>query len=108
MNTPPRGTWLAQAAALMSERRIQQREDQNTEVLFRVGHDTFHAQLKNVSDGGAYFETPFLFDPTAELRLAIEVPGRGTVSTIARPTRFEVGTDYRVGVAVCFLSAITS
>ena len=92
----------------MSDRRNRKREEQTTEVLFRVGHDTFQARLKNVSEGGAYFETPYLFDPAAELRLAIEVPGRGTVSTIARPMRFEVGSDYRVGVAVCFLSAITS
>jgi hypothetical protein len=92
----------------MADRRNRQREEQNTELLLRVGHDTFHARLKNVSDGGAYFETPYLFDPTTELRLAIEVPGRGTVSTIARPMRFEVGKDYRVGVAVCFVEAITS
>ena len=92
----------------MADRRNRPREDQNTELLFRVGHDTFHAQLKNVSDGGAYFETPYLFDPTAELRLALEIPGRGTVTALARPTRFEVGRDYRVGVAVCFAESITS
>lgn len=92
----------------MSERRNLPRAEQSTDLLLRVGHDTFHAQLKNVSGGGAYFETPFLFDPAQELRLAIELPGRGTVSALARPMRFEVGADYRVGVAVCFVESITS
>lgn len=91
----------------MSDRRNRPRAEQSSELLLRVGHDTFHAQLKNVSAGGAYFETPFLFDPVQELRLAIEVPGRGTVSARARPTRFEVGADYRVGIAVCFVESIT-
>lgn len=87
----------------MSERRTLPREAQNTELLFRVGHETFHAQLRNISGGGAYFETPYLFDPSQELRLAIELPGRGTVATLARPMRLEAGANFRVGVAVCFL-----
>ena len=90
----------------MSDRRLLPREDQTSGLLFRVGHETFEAQLKNVSAAGAYFETAYLFDPTAELRLAIEIPGRGTVSAIGRPTRFEVGKDYQVGVAVCFAESI--
>lgn len=87
----------------MSDRRNLPREDRAAELVCRVGDDTFGARLRNVSAGGAFFETAFLFDPAQDIRLAVEVPGRGTVSALARPTRFVAGAGFRVGVAVRFM-----
>ena len=94
---------LLRLPAFMSDRRSLPREHHEAELLCGVGHETFHAQLKNVSRSGAYFETPFLFDPAQDVRIAIDLPGHGTVAAIARPTRFVAGAEFRVGVAVRFL-----
>ena len=89
----------------MSDRRCNPREEVSAELLCRVGDETFHAHLKNFSPSGAFFETKFLFDPTQDIRLAIELPRKGSVAATGRPTRVVAARDYRVGIAVAFTEA---
>ncbi len=89
----------------MSERRDVPREEVSASILCRVGKQTFEARTRNVSTRGVYFETAFLFDPTQEVRMAIDLPGQGTVSAVGRTTRIVASKagEYQVGVAVQFL-----
>jgi len=77
-------------------------------VVCRVGHDTFPARSRDISGSGMFLETEWLFDPTQEIRMALEVPGKGTIAATGRPTRFEAGGgrgEYSVGVGVRFLES---
>lgn len=89
----------------MSDRRCNPREEVSAELLCCVGNDTFAARLKNLSPTGAFFETGVLFDPTHAIRLAIDLPGKGSVAATGRATRVVAARDYRVGVAVQFVEA---
>ncbi len=72
-------------------------------MTVRVGHQTFEAQARNISRGGMFFETDWLFEPTGEIRMAIDLPG-GTVAATGRATRFTANRDrHQLGVAVQFL-----
>ena len=71
--------------------------------MCRVGSDTFEGVATNLSDGGLFLETAWLFAPSQEIRMAIDVPGRGTIAATGRPIRFVAGTSRRVGVGVQFL-----
>ena len=77
-----------------------------TQVLCRVGNDTFEARTRDVSSSGVYLETAYLFDPSQEITVVLDVPGQGTVSTTGRPTRVVARkslSQYHVGVAIQFL-----
>ena len=72
-------------------------------VACRVGHQTFEARTRNISRGGVFLETDWVFDPTGEIRMAIDLPG-GTVSATGRATRFIAERNpHRLGIAVQFL-----
>jgi len=89
----------------MSERRDLPRENRVTPVVCRVGNDTFAATTRNISAGGVYLETEWLFDPSQEMHLVIDVPGKGSISATGRPTRIDARRrkdSYQVGVAVRF------
>lgn len=90
----------------MSERRDLPREVRVTPVVCRVGNDTFAATTRNISAGGVYLETEWLFDPSQEIHLVIDVPGRGSIAATGIPTRVDArrtGDSYQVGVAVRFM-----
>jgi hypothetical protein len=87
----------------MSDRRGLPREALVAAVVCRVGNDTFQARVRNISPRGAFLETKYLFDPTHEIRMAIDLPGRGTIAATGRTTRFVAGGDCTVGVGVQFL-----
>ena len=102
-----RGTRVALTFFPMSDRRDLPREARVTPVLCRVGNDTFDAVMKNLSAGGVFIETAWLFDPTQEITMVIDVPGRGSVSATGRPTRViarkNTAARYQLGVAVQFV-----
>lgn len=92
----------------MSDRRDLPREARVAPVICRVGNDTFDGVLRDVSAGGAFLETSWLFDATQEIHLVIDIPGRGSIAATGRPTRVVARRSqdsYQVGVAVRFVES---
>lgn len=93
----------------MSERRDLPREDRISPVLCRVGDDTFDGITRNLSASGLFLETEWLFDSTQDIRVVLDIPGKGTIAATGRPTRVVArpkgAARYQIGVALRFLEA---
>lgn len=94
---------------MSDERRDLPREIRELPVLCRVGNDTFEATTRNISAAGCFLETDWLFDPTQEIRLVLDMPGKGSIAATGRPTRViarRTNDSYQVGVAVQFTETL--
>ena len=92
----------------MSDRRDLPRQYKVVNVLCRVGNDTFEATTRDLSAGGVFLETQYLFDPSQEIRMVLDLPGKGAVSATGRPMRViaqRSRDSYNVGVAVKFVES---